>query len=340
MRTPHAVGLVAILVLVLVACGATASDGAALEEQREFGGCTARQPCLRAGKGNVLQTGLPNTSPARVNNGGIAVPVSSSTPLPESASDASDVIVFVTAEEPQSLSSWSSGCSGGVSNAICGEIASDPLTWFDSASLELVPLTGVESWQQRSPNRWRFHLRDGVTFHNGEVWNAEAAARGLNYLGDAGSSGHGSYSFGFHGVISGQVIDDTTVDVLCQVACPIFPRTAIYTSFQAPEWWESASQDERDTTTVGLGPYRIVEYVSGVEVVLEAHQGYLANNSSDSRLPVVKAARQVWHSEQSSRAAMVQTGEAHWAMDIGMDNAWFVPVARTGTTNQVFTLVS
>ena len=330
--------LTVFVLVALVGCGAVASETGTFTADTSGAAQPGNPP-------SSMRSSLPQAEPVGAgspadysSNIALASPIS--TPLPSSVSDASDEIVFVTAEEPQALTDWGGGCSRGVSNAVCADIASDPLTWIDSASFEVVSLTGVENWLQVAPNRWRFNLRRGVTFHNGETWNAEAAAAGLNYLGNEATSGHGAYSFGFHGVISGRVVDEMTVDVVCQVACPIFPRTAIYTSFQAPEWWEDASQEVRDLTTVGLGPYRIAGYVPGVEVSLEAHEGYVPNEASDARAPAVSTARQVWHPDASSRAAMVQSGEAHWAADIGLEDTWFVPVALTGTTNQVFTLVA
>ena len=266
--------------------------------------------------------------------------IPAATPLPAAAATAADEIVFITQQEPQSLSTWHGDCLGSLTNAICQEIASDPLAWVDRETLEVVPLTGIESWTQHAPDRWRFKLRKGITFHNGEPWNAAAAKMGIDYVGDATTSGHGLESFRYHGVISGEVVDDLTVDVVCGAACPIFPRTALFTTFQAPQWWANASRQERAATTVGLGPYRIVKHVPGVEVRLEAYENYQSNFSADSRLSAVKHARQVWQPEPLARAAMLRTGEGHWAEDIGFESIPAVPVAKAGTTTDVFILVA
>ena len=144
----------------------------------------------------------------------------------------------------------------------------------------------------------------------------------------------------------GEVVDELTVDVVCEVACPIFPRTAIFTTFQAPEWWNNADEEERGAITIGLGPYRIVEHVSGEEVLLESYGGYKANSSYEAQAPAIKTARQVWHPEPLVRAAMVEAGEGHWAADIGFENFHFMSPphsrgrVRVGGANQVFTLVA
>jgi peptide/nickel transport system substrate-binding protein len=139
---------------------------------------------------------------------------------------------------------------------VCEDIASDPLTWIDGTSFEVVPLSGVETWEQAAPNRWRFHLREGVAFHNGEPWNAAAAKMGVDWHGDKDTSGHGTGAFGFHEVISGEVVDELTLDVVCELNCPILPRTTMFTKFQAPEWYQSAPEGEKVARTVGFGPYK------------------------------------------------------------------------------------
>lgn len=262
------------------------------------------------------------------------------TPTPGTAFTAKDEVVIVIQEEPDSLSTWSAGCSGNVPSMVCEEVASDPFTWIDSTNFEVVPLTGVESWSQQAPDRWRFVLRDGVTFHNGEPWNAAAAKKGLDYLGDKESSGHGRGAFGFHGVIGGEVVDAMTVDVVCEVACPVFPRSAIFTVFQAPEWYQNASEDERERNTIGIGPYRIVEWRPGQEVEIEAFENYKPNTAWDAQAPLINRAFQIWRPEPLVRAAMIQAGEADWAVDIGFENISDDINYATGTNNEVFTLVA
>ena len=262
------------------------------------------------------------------------------TPLPVTANAAADEIVFVTPLEPGALGAWSEKCFGDAANLICRDIASDPLTWIDSATFEVVPLTGIEGWSQRARDRWRFKLREGVTFHNGEPWNAEAVEKGFGFLGDEETEGHGNASFKFHGAVWGEAVDGQTVDVVCAVACPILPRTTFFATFQAPRWWAGATVEDRATMTVGLGPYRVMEYQPGVEVRLEAFEDYLPNDAADAQAPAIKHARQVWQPDPLARAAMLRVGEAHWAADIGFDYIPVVPSARAGPTSQVFTLVA
>lgn len=271
---------------------------------------------------------------------GSAAATAAPTPTLGAVESARDTVILVTSSEPDQLGAWSAGCSGNVPSLVCEDLTSDPLTWIDSATFEVAPLTGVERWEMIEPNRWRFFLRDGVKFHNGEPWNAAAAKMGIDFHGDRESAGNGTGSYGFHGVISGQVVGDLTVDVVCGVNCPIFPRTAMFLKFQAPEWYSNASDDQRDNLTIGTGPYRMVEWRRGVEVELERYEDYLPNTAFDAQGPSIDRVFQVWLNEELARAAMIAAGEADLAFDIGFDNIDQVPKALTGTNNEVYILVA
>ena len=292
---------------------AVPTDARALTDTRQFESTPIPEPAMAAGT---------------------ATPVP--TPTPGAAFTAKDTIYLVTQEEPTSLGTFNDACSGNVPSMICEEIATDPFTWIDSNTFEVVPLSGVDSWSQVDPERWRFNLREGVAFHNGEAWNAEAVAWNLDQNGrpDIG----GGYSF--HGKIGGEVVDELTVDVVCEKACPIFPRTAIFTVFQAPEWYQNASEADRQLNTIGIGPYKIVEWQGGIQVEIEAYENYKPNSAFDAQAPSIQKAFQVWRPEPLVRAAMIQAGEADWAVDIGFENIDSVPVAKSGTNNEVFTLVA
>jgi peptide/nickel transport system substrate-binding protein len=147
-----------------------------------------------------------------------------------------------------------------------------------------------------------------------------------------------------HGFITGEVVDNLTVDVVCQddqqnpTACPIFPRTGLFVAFAAPEWWQNASEEERARNPIGFGPYRFLNWESGVRITLEAYEDYLPNEAFDSRAPLIKNVTQLWRPEALVRASMVQTGEADWADNIGFENADRVPQAIQSGTNEIYLL--
>lgn len=320
-------GLVTLLALVAVACSGPAATATPVPAEPTSAATAAPTPTL-----GFVSTPTPEPMAAT------ATP--RPTPTPGKVVSAKDSVTLVAGEEPTALGAFSTGCSGNVPSMVCEEVASDPLTWIDSTTFEVVPLSGVDSWEQIDPNRWRFHLREGVTFHNGEEWDADAAKLGIDYHGDSETAGHSTGSYGFHGAISGEVVDPMTVDVVCEIDCPILPRTTMFLKFQAPQWWASASDDDKENMTVGIGPYKIVNWDRGVEVELEAFENYKPNTSYDSQAPSIQHAHQVWRGESLVRASMVAADEADLAFEIGFANRDNVPKFLTGTNNEVVIMVA
>ena len=209
----YALTFAVILSLFIVACGASepaAQEGAAPAQQQPAAASQpepaaqameqpTQAPAVPADARALTDTRQFQSTPTPAPEAAAATATPVPTPTPGTVTTAKDTLIFVTQEEPVSLGTFSDGCSGNVPSTICEEIATDPFTWIDSTNFEVVPLSGVESWSQVDPHRWRFKLREGVTFHNGEPWNAAQAKFGLDWSGDPTSGG----GYGFHGPISG-----------------------------------------------------------------------------------------------------------------------------------------
>ena len=57
-------------------------------------------------------------------------------------------------------------------------------SWQSGDDLRIVPTCATAGWEQVNPDTWRFGLRLGVRFHNGEPWHAGAAFYSFGYQGD------------------------------------------------------------------------------------------------------------------------------------------------------------
>ena len=333
---------VAVIVsMLMVACGAAAPEPSAAPAQE-----VAKPKALA-----IPATAQPAAAkPAAAKPAAKAQPKAAPKPTeaPAAVVSARDEVIVVTNEEPTTLGAASPFCGGNIQNTVCDDIATDPLTWIDDQnSYEVVGLTGVEGWKQVDPDTWEFKLRDGVTFHNGAPWNADQAKFWIDFFGDEETSGHyNSNDYSFHGSFSGEVVDNLTLNINCKNPCPILPRTTIFTKFQDVGWfeevnpnWDSQGDDTNETVesmTVGLGPYKIVEWRRGQEVELEAYEGYNPNpNTVYSRAPVIKTVIQQWRNEPMVRAAMIEAGEADWA-EISLDDINMVPKWKSATNNEVY----
>jgi peptide/nickel transport system substrate-binding protein len=308
-------GLMALSVVLLLACGTAAPPA------------QDAPPAGTDGAATAPSGGQPTPTPAP-----------QATSAPSNVVQGRDEAVVVTEAEPDSVGGWSEGCSGEIHSIACADATVDPMGWMDSATTETVLLSGFTKYEQIEPNRWRYTLREGVKFHNGEPWNAAAAKVGIDYNGITTNSGT---SVNYTGPKHGELVpgEDMMIDVVCDDPCPIFPRTAIFDKFLAPQWYESASEEERSSNTISFGPYKIVEYSPGVHTRMERYEGYVTTEPSDGQAPTIQFITHVYRPEATVRASMLAAGEADWAADIGFDEEGRVPQAKVGTTTEVYTLV-
>ena len=162
------------------------------------------------------------------------------TSVPSSAVAARDSIVLVVAEQPAVVAAL--GAGGGISQAVHHDNMSDPLTWQSGDDQRIVPTSATTGWEQVGPSKWRFFLREGVKFHNGEPWNAQAALPSLAILA---SSENDNPSYGYTGGYTAEAVDEFTLDINCTTPCPIFPNTAFFANFTAPDFLASTTEEDR-----------------------------------------------------------------------------------------------
>jgi peptide/nickel transport system substrate-binding protein len=258
------------------------------------------------------------------------------TPEPGGIVSATDNITLVIGFEPPDLNPLLSG--GGITSSIHYDNMVDPLTWQSADDQRIVPTTATESWEQLAPDTWRFQLRQGVKFHNGEPWNAQAALPSANFGGSAGTN---SLSYPYTGGFSAEAVDEYTLDIHCDQPCPIFPNTAIFLNFTAPRFYATATEEEQARQTVGFGPYKLVQWESGVSITQEAYDDYVpAGDHIEFQKPFIRNTRWLWRGETTVMAAMVQTEEADLAWDVGVDAVSSLPenMVKSGGSAEVFAL--
>jgi ABC-type transport system substrate-binding protein len=201
-----------------------------------------------------------------------------------------------------------------------------------------VPTSATTGWEQLAPDKWRFNLRQGVKFHNGEEWNAQAALPSTAYLG-IGVNDNSSYPY--TGGYTAEAVDNFTPDINCDEPCPIFPNTAFFLSFGAPNYLKTTTEEEQARQSVGFGPYKLVRWQPGVDITQEAYEDYVpAGDHFEFQKPFIKNLRWLWRGEPTVMTAMVQAGEADIAWDVGVDAVKALPenMIKAGGSAETFAL--
>lgn len=176
----------------------------------------------------------------------------------------------------------------------------ETLVNHDPDTGNLIPELAV-SWEQVDDTTWHFKLREGVTFHDGEPWNAEAAAWNINYLSDPDNNKH--ILFAIPAGMKAEAVDEYTLEIITPELFPILPSALFFANMASPK---SIQEDTEGAfrTMVGTGPYMFQEWDAGEKLVLTKNPDYWGETSTIDKVVYV------WRTESSVRSAMVEAGEA------------------------------
>jgi len=131
--------------------------------------------------------------------------------------------------------------------------------------LKLIPLLAT-SWSNPDENTWRFELRRNVIFHDGH----EFSARDVKYSIERGMSDPQSFiKAEIPSVEKANVIDDHTVEIVTRKPFPLLLAKMSYIMIIS----EGSGAYIKDRTN-GTGPYRLKEWNSNKEVILERFDRY------------------------------------------------------------------
>ena len=181
---------------------------------------------------------------------------------------------------------------------------------------EMVPGTGLQprlatAWEDMGDGKWRFTLRDGVTFSDGSAMDAGDVAHSIARMkSEALTCEIGAKYFG--GIdLSTEVVDATTIDITADPASPILPLLMSTVTVTR----DSEPMDAYVDVPVGTGPYVWDEYIRGQHIKLSANPNYWGDAGA------VTNATYVFRADSAVRAAMVAAGEADVAPNISLQDA-------------------
>ena len=173
----------------------------------------------------------------------------------------------------------------------------------------------AESWEANDDNSaFTFKLKEGVTFHDGDAFNAEAVKGHFDFfLGDPPSAAAATLKADVESV---EVIDEHTVRLNLVGSRPFFlynlaesPGALIY----SPQTIALPDEDRlRDVR--GTGPFRLKEWLGQRDLVLEANPDYnWASSYFDHQgPPQIKTLRIQNVADTDARLVTLETGEAHF----------------------------
>ena len=168
------------------------------------------------------------------------------------------------------------------------------------------------SWKLVTPTSWQFTLRKGVSFSNGEPFNANAVLATLAWLRTP-EGARMVIGPEIRSVIGAEALDDYTVVIRTAKPDPILPARLSGVMIVAPGAWADLGPEGFSQTPIGTGSFAVKDWGRGARVTLEAFTDSWRKPKVD-RLIIINLP------EDTSRVQALLSGQVDIAGNIGVDN--------------------
>ncbi|AOV08635.1 ABC transporter substrate-binding protein [Sporosarcina ureilytica] len=136
---------------------------------------------------------------------------------------------------------------------------------------EMTPLLATE-WENIDDLTWRFKLREGVKFHNGEILTPEAVKYSVDYILD--EKNQSGYKGHFAPIEEVKIIDDLNFEIITSEPMPtLLIKLADNMLIMEPKHMEEVG-DKASENPIGTGPYKFVEMDRDQSFKMEAFEDY------------------------------------------------------------------
>ena len=163
---------------------------------------------------------------------------------------------------------------------------------------------------------WHFHLRDGVLFHDGSPFTAEAAANALNI------------ARGKPGLLETAPITEIVADgadLVIRLSEPFAPLPAFLSEYRSLIYAPAAyAADGSVTEVIGTGAYRVTRLDAPLRLEAEAFPGYWGDAPAIARASYQAVGR------SETRALLAESGDADYVFNLDPAS-----VARLGAVDSV-----
>jgi len=198
-----------------------------------------------------------------------------------------------------------------------------------SAKISYIPML-AESYKQTSPTTFEFKLRPGVTFHDGEKWDAAAAKQAADIFLDAKQATALKKNAILASVAKeARVVDPMTIEFTSNAPTSenefLFGIRLGYSGLSPKALADRGGIGGLLETAVGTGPFKFKSWSRGRDIVLEKNPNYW--NKDVTNIPALKF---ITRKEASVRAQSVKSGEANFAYNIGAEQAGALELSVVG----------
>ncbi|MCS3843876.1 ABC transporter substrate-binding protein [Microbacterium sp. AK031] len=217
-------------------------------------------------------------------------------------------------------------------------VALDSLV-FQESDGSFSPWLATDWTVSEDSTTYTFDLRDDVTFHDGERFDADAVKANFDRIADPETaSAQAASMLGADFYAGTEVIDEHTVEVsFSQPYAPFLQAASTpLLGFYSPAVLESSADQLKaggPDVTVGTGPFELTEYTPDQEIVYTRNPDY-AWGPVGAKAAQFETLRVEILPEASVRAGVVESGEADLASNIPPNLAASLPDTLTVDSNE------
>lgn len=164
----------------------------------------------------------------------------------------------------------------------------------------------AESWENVDETTWRFKLRDGVTFHNGNAFTASDVVYTINKARESIRPDLVA------NIAEATAVDDTTVEIKTPMPYAVLPNDLAELLILDEEYTEATGDEQMDLKPMGTGPYMLGEWIKEEKLVLKAFDEYWAG------APKIKTVTFRPITNPATRTAALLTGEVDVIQDLAV----------------------
>jgi ABC-type transport system substrate-binding protein len=293
--------LLLVLVLSLAACGGGEQPAA---PPQQVGGDTQPTPATDLPTDPATPATTDQATPATQEQ---ATPVAEQ-PTPDTApTEARGVLRIAQGTDPVTLDAHR--VTDSPTASVVQHIV-EPLFNISHEDGSLEPGLALSGEMGDDGLSWTIRLREGVMFHDGTPFNAEAVRANLERILDPDNAI--TFRFLVARITEVEVEDEYTV--ILRTEEPFAPMLAHLThssiGMMSPQALESMSDEELADNPVGTGPFTVASWTRGERIVLERNPDYWGESATIERLEFITAR------EDGARMVLIETGEADIAVRV------------------------
>lgn len=162
------------------------------------------------------------------------------------------------------------------------------------------------AWNQVDALTWQVTLREGVKFHDGTPFNADAVVTAIDRQFVAELACRDTIRSFADTTVEAKALGEYQVEIVTSAPMPLLATSFSQIGMTAP----STTITEATKSPVGTGPYVFTEWDPAHNLVLTRFNDYWGD------VPDVQQVTYVWREEPALRASMVTVGEADIALQI------------------------